>query len=154
MLCQPLSCPPCTNHLKGASIAGAPPNCLYRCSCVWAHLLSRVWLSVTSWAVAQEAPLFTEFSRQKHWSGLPCPPPGDFPTQGLSPSLLGLVHWQFLSPRERLWCSLTVTIWQNWFYMLIVIADIWDELQVTWDDFVKKSVMTGQLGREVGIIWI
>ena len=121
---------------------------------VWAHLLSRVWLSVTSWAVDREAPLFTEFSRQKHWSGLPCPPPGDFPTQGLSPGLLGLVHWQFLSPRERLWCSLTVTIWQNWFYMLIVIADIWDELQVTWDDFVKKSVMTGQLGREVGIIWI
>ena len=34
------------------------------------------------------------FSRQESWSGLPCPPPGDFPTQGWNPSLLCLLHWQ------------------------------------------------------------
>ena len=33
------------------------------------------------------------FSRQ-HWSGLPCPPPGDLPDPGLNPSLLPLLHWQ------------------------------------------------------------
>ena len=27
--------------------------------------------------VARQAPLFKEFSRQEHWSGLPCPPPGE-----------------------------------------------------------------------------
>ena len=27
------------------------------------------------------------FSRQEYWSGLPCPPPGIFPTQGLNPGL-------------------------------------------------------------------
>ena len=32
-----------------------------------------------------------EFSRQLYWSGLPCPSPGIFPTQGLN---LHLLHWQ------------------------------------------------------------
>ena len=25
------------------------------------------------------------FSKQKHWSGLPCPPPGDLPDPGIQP---------------------------------------------------------------------
>jgi len=32
----------------------------------------------TPWAVALQAPLFMEFSRQEYWSGLPFPPSGDF----------------------------------------------------------------------------
>ena len=32
-----------------------------------------------------------QFSRQEYWSGLPCPPPGIFPTQGLKP---GLPHYR------------------------------------------------------------
>ena len=31
---------------------------------------------MTPWTVACQAPLTMEFSRQKYWSGLPCPPPG------------------------------------------------------------------------------
>ena len=31
------------------------------------------------------------FSRQEYWSGLPCPPPGIFLTQGSNPSLLCLL---------------------------------------------------------------
>ena len=31
------------------------------------------------------------FSRQEYWSGLPCPPPGIFPTQGSNP---GLPHYR------------------------------------------------------------
>ena len=38
-----------------------------------------------------QAPLSMGFSRQEYWSGLPCPPPGIFPTQGSNPRLL---HWQ------------------------------------------------------------
>ena len=33
----------------------------------------------TPWTVARQAPLSVGFSRQKYWSGLPCPPPGDLP---------------------------------------------------------------------------
>ena len=36
-----------------------------------------------------------EFSRQKHWSGLPFPTPGDLPNSGIeNSSLLHLLHWQ------------------------------------------------------------
>ena len=38
-------------------------------------LSSSVWLFVTLWAVACQAPLFMGFSRQESWSGLPCPAP-------------------------------------------------------------------------------
>ena len=30
----------------------------------------------TPWTIARQAPLSIGFSRQKYWSGLPCPPPG------------------------------------------------------------------------------
>ena len=41
--------------------------------------------SVTPWAVAHQAHLSMEFSRQEYWSGLPCPPPGDLPNLGIEP---------------------------------------------------------------------
>ena len=43
------------------------------------HSLSCVWLFVTPWTVAHQAPLYMEFSRQEYWSGLPFPSLGDLP---------------------------------------------------------------------------
>jgi len=40
---------------------------------------SHVWLFATPWIVAHTVPLSMGFSKQKYWSGLPCPPPGDLP---------------------------------------------------------------------------
>ena len=40
---------------------------------------SHVQLFVTPWTVARQPPLPMGFSRQKYWSGLLCPPPGDLP---------------------------------------------------------------------------
>ena len=58
---------------------------------------SRVQLSVTPWAVAQQAPLSMGFSRQEYWSGLPCLPPGDLPEPGIEPqSLMSL--GEFFTP--------------------------------------------------------
>ena len=37
----------------------------------------------TPWAVARQAPLSMEFSRQEYWSGLPCPPSGDLLDPGI-----------------------------------------------------------------------
>ena len=51
---------------------------------------SHVQLFVTSWTVACQAPLPMRFFRQEYWSGLPYPPPGDFPNPGIesrSPTL-------------------------------------------------------------------
>ena len=52
--------------------------------------LSRVQLFATPWTVAYQAPLSMEFSRQKYWSGLLFPSPGDLPNPGIesrSPAL-------------------------------------------------------------------
>ena len=41
-------------------------------------------------ALCGQAPLSMGFFRQKYWSGLPCPPPGDLPNPGMehrSPAL-------------------------------------------------------------------
>ena len=46
--------------------------CMIRC-------FSRVWLFVTSWTIAHQAPLSMGFSKQEYWSELPCPTPGDLP---------------------------------------------------------------------------
>ena len=47
--------------------------------------LSRVQLFVAPWAVAHQAPLSMEFSRQEYWSGLSFPTPGDLPDPGIKP---------------------------------------------------------------------
>ena len=57
---------------------------------VWSILccaksLSHVWLFVTLWTVACQAPLSMEISRQEYWSGLLCPLPGDLPNPGIKP---------------------------------------------------------------------
>ena len=44
--------------------------------------------------VACQAPQSMGFFRYEYRSGLPCPPPGIFPTQGLNLCLLCLLHWQ------------------------------------------------------------
>ena len=45
---------------------------------------SRVLLFATPWGVARQAPLSMGFCRQEHWSGLPCPLPGDISNPGLN----------------------------------------------------------------------
>ena len=50
-----------------------------------AQLLNHVRLCVAPWTVARQAPLSMGFSRQESWSGLPCPPPGDFPDPQIKP---------------------------------------------------------------------
>ena len=52
--------------------------------------LSHVWLFETPWTVAHQAALSMGFPRQKYWSGLPYPSPGDLPNLGIklaSPAL-------------------------------------------------------------------
>ena len=44
---------------------------------------SYVRLFAALWTVAHQAPLSMGFSRQEYWSGLPCPPLGDLPDQGI-----------------------------------------------------------------------
>ena len=55
--------------------------------CYWqAQSLQSCLTLWTLWTVACQAPLSMGFSRQEHWSGLPCPPPGDLPNLGIEPT--------------------------------------------------------------------
>ena len=47
--------------------------------------LGRVWLFMTPWALACQAPLSMGFSREEYWIGLPCPPLGDLPGPWIRP---------------------------------------------------------------------
>ena len=73
--------------------------CVCVCVCVW---VAQSCLTLCDpWTVAHQAPLSMGFSRQEHWSGLPCPSPGIFPTQGSNLSLLHcrqILHHQSVSP--------------------------------------------------------
>ena len=54
-------------------------------------------------------PLSMEFSRQKYWSGLPCPPPGDLPNPGIeleSPTLRA-DSLPSEPTRKAMWCYST-----------------------------------------------
>ena len=48
-------------------------------------LLSPVWLFVTQWNVAHQAPPSMGFSSQEYWSGFPFPSLGDLPDPGIEP---------------------------------------------------------------------
>ena len=81
------------------------PTNLYQClfyyshpACMLSHF-SHVQIFLTLWIVARQAPLSMGFSSQEYWSGLPCPPPEIFPTQGSNLCLLRLTHC-----RQILYC--------------------------------------------------
>ena len=88
---------------------------------------SCVGLFGTPWTVAHQASLFTGFSRQEYWSGLPCPPPGGLPHPQTEPTPPALADGFFTtepqagSPRlDCCWlrkCSHgkgLPTMWETW----------------------------------------
>ena len=52
------------------------------CVCVLSHFSH---VCATLWTTVCQVPLSMGFARQKYWSGLPCPPPGDFPNPRIKP---------------------------------------------------------------------
>ena len=55
--------------------------------CMLSHF-SCVWLFGILWTIVHQSPLPMGFSRQKYWSGLPCPLPWDLPHPGIKPESL------------------------------------------------------------------
>ena len=45
---------------------------------------------MTPWTRANQAPLSVGILQTGYWSGLPCPPPGDFPNPGIEPRSFAL----------------------------------------------------------------
>ena len=68
---------------------------------------SHIWLCVTLWTVARQAPLSVGFSGQEYWRGTPCPPPGHLPNSGIEPTSL-------MSPALEGKFFTTSATWHNW----------------------------------------
>ena len=78
---------------------------------------------VTPWTEAIQVLLFKEFSRQKYWSGLPFPSPGDLPNTGIEPASPALPGEFFTTSTWEALCPLDVNIiigdpeetgWDDW----------------------------------------
>jgi len=58
------------------------------CGVCMPSCFSCIQLFETLWTVACQASLSMGFSRQEHWNGLPCSPPGDLPHPRVKPAFL------------------------------------------------------------------
>ena len=85
------------------------------CVCVLS-CFSHVQFCVILWIIDDQAPLPTGFSWQKYWSGWPCPPPWDLPTQGSNPCLFRC--WQILYS----WGTLEA--WEIYIYICVCVFHI------------------------------
>ena len=77
-LCNPIDGNPPGSTVPGILQARTLEWVAISFSNVWkwkVKLLSRVWLFMTPWTAAYQAPLSMGFSRQEYWSGLPLPSP-------------------------------------------------------------------------------
>ena len=96
--------------------------------------------SVTLWIMAHQGPLSTGFSRQEYWSRLPCPLQGIFPTQGLNPNFLCLLHWQACTTvtltdihhPQKFHCPLCVLRTLNTRSALLMNASVHNTVQSLW----------------------
>ena len=75
-------------------------KCLIHCACE-PSCFSCICLIATSQTIAHQAPLSMGFSRQKCWSGLPFPSPGDLPDPGMEPTAPALAGGFFTTELPR-----------------------------------------------------
>ena len=91
------SCPTLCDPIDGSPPGSPVPGILQARTLEWVAIsfsnawkqkvkvksLSRVWLLVTPWTAAHQAPLSMGFSRQEYWSGVPLPSPAELTTEAL-----------------------------------------------------------------------
>ena len=81
---------------------------------VKAKSLSCVWLLVTSWTAAYQAPPSMGFSRQEYWSGVPFPFLGHLPNPGMEPRSSALQADSLPSEPSALksiWLTITLLVY-------------------------------------------
>ena len=79
---------------------------------------------MTLWTVACQVPMSMGFSRQKYWSGLPCPPPGDLPDPGIEPASLTSLALasRFFTTSTTCVCAKLLQLWSDYSAMPWTIA--------------------------------
>ena len=110
---------------------------------------SRVWLFVTPWTVAHQAPLSVGFSTQEYCCGLPCPPPGDLSCSGIEPAsctskqlLCHLAQWTL----DFLELSLSSHSEHRTFWTYKIMTLYWSEPLNLW------YFITAKIGNNVSLL--
>ena len=74
-------------RMKSSCVLSFPPCLLSRCPTQLVMCVLVTQSCPTPWTVAHQAPLSVEFPKQKYWSRLPCPSPGDLYNPEIKPGL-------------------------------------------------------------------
>ena len=109
-----------------------------------------VWLFATVRTVAHQAPLSMALSSQEHWSGLPCPPPGDLPDPEVkpisyTPALAGRFFTTNATWKQNRWASIWAKGCKN------RISRAVDKMQITVQILALSGVNHITLGTLPGI---
>ena len=101
------------------------------------YSLIHIQLFVAQWTVALQVPVSIGFPRQKYWSKLPFPTPGDLPDPGIKPqppaSPVACIHrWVFYH-----WASLVALLVKN----PPAMQEIWIR-SLGWEDPLAKRKAT------------
>jgi len=102
--------------------------------CAMLSHFSRVWVFVTPWTVAHQAPLSMGFSRQEYWSGLPCLLPGDPPNPGIKPASPALQADSLAETPGRPLLDASNVVFKSWqqfgwvFLLFPMIQDFWNAM--------------------------
>ena len=110
------------------------------------YLLNSVWLFVTPWIVAHQAPLSIEFSWQEYWSGLSFLSPGDLTNPGIKPGspILQADYLSSEAPRKPLIYTTHAHMWNSDLLegYSRPINQVWDTsvYQVLWDHTVSMAM--------------
>ena len=112
--------PPCPSHPSGSSQCTNPEHLSHASNLGWrsvSHLIVYLFQccslrtssclvlsdSCNPMTAAHPAPLSMGFSRHAYWSGLPSPPPGDFPNPGTE-SVLPVLQVVFCTVAGLVYC--------------------------------------------------
>ena len=137
--CHPATAVPISPSTRSCSQACFRKGCM--CACTVAHC---IWLFVTPWTVANQAPLSMQFSRQEYWSGLSCPPPGNLTDPGIEPifpaiSCIGRRIFFFFLTTSTTWK------WTSLVAQMVKRLSTMREAQVRslgWEDPLEKDMTT------------
>ena len=109
------------------------------CALRSAQLLGSCLTLCNLWTIARQATLSMASSRQEHCRGLPRPPPGDLPDQGLNPHLLCLVTLKAGKFSESLWHLVHVFNSNHLFRRTKQFYGQWNNDRMLKENWLKKS---------------
>ena len=111
--------------------------------------LIRIWLFVTPWTVAHQAPLSMGFSRQEYWTGLPFPSPGNRNKIHNKYNMFESSENHPPQPRsvEKLSSTKPVPVAKTGWWQLVQVSDLLNE-------WLKRLVILKQLHNGLTPPWL